>query len=104
MQTWFINSVPLLAVALRSSCGLSSASSGTLGSFVISHCVGDNSLTYQINCLKGTVRLTKASSCELSQLEHTFPLILLLLTLSATQRSSGGTDASRPEYTSKELF
>ena len=70
MQTWFINSVPLLAVALRSSCGLSSASSGTLGSFVISHCVGDNSLTYQINCLKGTVRLTKASSCELSQLEH----------------------------------
>ncbi|CDJ36358.1 uncharacterized protein EMH_0080590 [Eimeria mitis] len=35
----------------------------TLGSFVISHCVGDNSLTYQINCVKGSVRLTKASSC-----------------------------------------
>ncbi|CDJ29289.1 TPR domain-containing protein, putative [Eimeria mitis] len=26
----------------------------TLGSFVISHCVGDNSLTYQINCVKGS--------------------------------------------------
>ncbi|CDI85961.1 TPR domain-containing protein, putative [Eimeria praecox] len=35
----------------------------TLGSFVISHCVGDNLLTYQINCLKGTVKLTKTSSC-----------------------------------------
>lgn len=34
-----------------------------IGSFVISHCVGDNSLAYQINCLRGTMRLTKASSC-----------------------------------------
>ncbi|KAL8273023.1 hypothetical protein Esti_003076 [Eimeria stiedai] len=36
---------------------------GVLGSFVICHCVGDNSLTYQFNCLQGSMRLTKASSC-----------------------------------------
>lgn len=38
-------------------------SRSVLGSFVISHCVGDNSLIYQINCLKGSMKLTKASSC-----------------------------------------
>lgn len=37
---------------------------GILGSYVISHCVGDNLLTYQINCLKGSMKLTKASSCK----------------------------------------
>ncbi|OEH77023.1 uncharacterized protein LOC34618818 [Cyclospora cayetanensis] len=39
------------------------AQNSVLGSFVISHCVGDNSLVYQINCTKGTMKLTKASSC-----------------------------------------
>ncbi|CDJ69655.1 TPR domain-containing protein, putative [Eimeria necatrix] len=40
-----------------------SSHQSVLGSFVISHCVGDNSLTYKINCLRGTMKLTKASSC-----------------------------------------
>ncbi|KAL8448613.1 hypothetical protein Emag_003928 [Eimeria magna] len=40
------------------------AGNGVLGSFVICHCVGDNSLTYQFNCLQGNMRLTKASSCK----------------------------------------
>ncbi|KAL8440617.1 hypothetical protein Efla_003285 [Eimeria flavescens] len=36
---------------------------GVLGSFLISHCVGDNSLAYQLHCTRGSMKLTKASSC-----------------------------------------